>query len=394
MTDAYLTLESAQSSLRRLPQYPVVAQSSHGFAVGALIRHNGSTWVTASASASNTLATHIVARVINANSFSPVAYDAALTVGAHGITPGGVVYLSNAGALSGTAGAIVQSVGRALNSTQILVNITDPAIQSQLYGMVIATYLDITDLPLVTRNSATQVIVSPGVAVVEHHLDPNDRRIWRLATGVGSQIAVNLPGGVSAGQTVYLWLGVNASDTATAFFDSSNVAANRPSGYDYVRLLTAIVLNGSAQIPAFEMDEERWIYSDFVAETFIAGASWASKVIPGCPLGKVEVFGISTSGLPVTSGTYSIRTSLSNPTTSAIAAPSGSPVETSAFNGNISAHYESTTNSVRAFATNFFGIATDRLLWHYKTTGSNYLGATHYPTVRLLKYRTVARQLT
>lgn len=376
--------------------FPVFNRNGHGFTVGTAIRHNGSIWVRADAQSAANLATHIVAKVIDANNFSAVSYHPNLIIGTHGITRGEIVYLSNtSGNLSGTAGTYSQIVGRAISSTGILVNIADPTIQTQLAHVLVATYFDMSDLPLVTWNSATQVTVSPGVAVCRHHLDPNDRRMWRLPSGIGSQITVTLPGGVSVGQTIYLWLGTTISGATTAFFDTSNVAANRPSGYDYVRLLTSFVLNGSAQIPTFVMDEERWIYSDFARETFIAGASWASKVIPGCPLGNVEVFGIASSGLPVNALTYSIRISLANPTTAAIAAPTSSMHSESLFNGNLSAYHVSASADSRSNTDNFFGIATDRLLWHYKTQpGGTYLSADYYPTVRLLKYRTAARQLT
>lgn len=120
MSDHYISMDEDGASLRRLPNYPLVTQTAHGFVAGDLVRNGTGTWVKGTASTPETVPTHVVARVISANAFSPVAYEPSLELTAHGFASGALLYASDtAGEIATSAGTNSHTVGTVLDANRI-----------------------------------------------------------------------------------------------------------------------------------------------------------------------------------------------------------------------------------------------------------------------------------
>lgn len=87
----------AQSSLFK------VIQVAHGFGAGEAIYHDGSIWALAQSDTEATLGTHLVGSVYGADTFVAVI-SGRVEIASHGLTPGGLYYVSNTtpGALTTT----------------------------------------------------------------------------------------------------------------------------------------------------------------------------------------------------------------------------------------------------------------------------------------------------
>lgn len=97
-----------------------VTQASHGLAVGDVIRHNGTSYVKATAdTASNAEAVGVVTSVPDANSF---AYQTAGHVsGLSGLTAGELYYLQDDGSLDATPGTVEKPVLIAVSATSAVI---------------------------------------------------------------------------------------------------------------------------------------------------------------------------------------------------------------------------------------------------------------------------------
>jgi hypothetical protein len=101
----------------------------------------------------------------------------------------------------------------------------DPAT-GRLYATptIEATLIDISEMPLVTWASATTVTVGAGAAICRSIVDNNSKRLWHRYLGIAN-ITATLPVGVSASQTVYLYVATNGTNdppSDTAFFSTTN----------------------------------------------------------------------------------------------------------------------------------------------------------------------------
>lgn len=103
-------------ALRRLANSVRVAQTTHGLAVGEVVRHNGTSWIEALAdTAGNAVSVGIVTSVIDADTFR-FAFAGDVT-GLSGLTAGSVYYLQDAGGLGTTAGTVTVPVLLATSAT-------------------------------------------------------------------------------------------------------------------------------------------------------------------------------------------------------------------------------------------------------------------------------------
>jgi len=97
-----------------------VNQTAHGFAVGDVLRFDGSAWVKSLAdTAAHAVVLGVVGAVIDADNFTLVL--GGLVGGLSGLTAGDMLYLQDAGGLAATAGTVSTPVAVALSATQITV---------------------------------------------------------------------------------------------------------------------------------------------------------------------------------------------------------------------------------------------------------------------------------
>jgi hypothetical protein len=115
-----------------------VTQNAHGFVEKWLVYHNGTSWVSASAAALESLATHMVVRVINVNTFE-VAQVGAWAFS--GIVPG-PIYLSASvpGTTASTPEGLGQKVATGIGDSYHLLMGGSPA------GPPVAALDDLTDV--------------------------------------------------------------------------------------------------------------------------------------------------------------------------------------------------------------------------------------------------------
>lgn len=259
--------------------------------------------------------------------------------------------------------------------------------------------VDPSNPPVMSYVSGTSLAVSTGECVVG---DGTSRRAWintapitktlsswAAGSGVGGRLK---PSAFALSETVFVFALMNGSGLIEVGFDDNVNCTNQPSGYKWFKLIGAFQLltSGSAIFQQFSMDKQRWVTANFQKEIFIAGASWASKLIPGCPMGDIQVFGIVGAGLPVDGGSYAIRVTTTNPVASGLAAPQNATHSDATFDGNVSSYLTSVGGlsyfSPRLNTDKFVGVASSGLLWYYKT-GSAYIGVGNTSTFRLEGYR-------
>lgn len=99
-------------------------QSSHGFSVGNVIRHNGTIWVKAQADSEANSRAQGVVEYVNGNDFT-VVFSGYISITAWGLTGGSPYYLdaSTAGAITTTAPVFKKPILIALSATEALVDI-------------------------------------------------------------------------------------------------------------------------------------------------------------------------------------------------------------------------------------------------------------------------------
>ena len=96
-----------------------VTQTAHGFAVGDVLRNDGTSWVKSTAdTAANGVVLGVVASVADANNFSLAL--GGVVGGLTGLTAGATLYLQDAGGLGATAGTVSIPVAIATSATSIV----------------------------------------------------------------------------------------------------------------------------------------------------------------------------------------------------------------------------------------------------------------------------------
>lgn len=155
VTDLTLT-DAEQASWR------VLSQTAHGFAVGDVVRHNGTSYVKAQAdSAANAEAVGVVSQVHDANTFALTTHG--YVSGLSGLTAGSVYFLSpsSAGALTATEPSTAGQVSKPL----LIAVSTTAGYFFNLRGVVIRALAEMIvkvtedDVVVVTGNGQMQVVI-------------------------------------------------------------------------------------------------------------------------------------------------------------------------------------------------------------------------------------------
>src|SRR5690606_9014266 len=222
-----------------------VTQVSHGLSVGDVVRHNGTSYVAATAdTAENAEAVGVVTSVPDTDSF--VYQATGLVTGLSGLTPGEVYHLQDAGglgtspgtvekpvliAVSSTSGVMVLAVG-ASGGASAFTDLTDvPSAYTDAGGKLVAVTAGADGLEFVDPPNAPDLTgLLPKLATVNSYagnrtLDGDDSGAYVRITAAGT---VTLPDGLATGFQCVI---VNATDSDTVAL-SAATTLTLPSGFD------------------------------------------------------------------------------------------------------------------------------------------------------------------
>lgn len=222
-----------------------VTQASHGLSVGDVVRHNGTSYVAATAdTASNAEAVGVVTSVPDTDSF--VYQATGLVTGLSGLTPGEVYHLQDAGglgtspgtvekpvliAVSSTSGVMVLAVG-ASGGASAFTDLSDtPASYAGAGGKLVAVTVGADGLEFVDPPNAPDLTgLLPKLATVNSYagnrtLDGDDSGAYVRITAAGT---VTLPDGLATGFQCVI---VNATASAEVALSAATTLVI-PTGFE------------------------------------------------------------------------------------------------------------------------------------------------------------------
>jgi len=393
-----------------------ITQANHGFIDGTAIYFDGLDWQRAIATSKTTAATKIVTKVIDSHNFEVSSFYQNLYLPSHGLS-NNIIYLSQtvAGQLTTvepTTG-IRQIVARHFDIDHFDVTIFPPTLLYEDIATEAEARTGVNNInwmsPLRTFQAIEEFLMLPEDKVIASYGSPttvgfSQGKVIIKNTITEKRAWVNVPyltkyinsawqqgdeqGGAGvvflANDTVFVFIISNGTN-ADILFDTSSVAANRPSGWDWVRMISVFKLNGSAQFYAFYQHKDGWIEADWSSQSYNITTSELDYSLIGCPEGiEVECEVLASSGIGLA---YDIRAYRFYSPSISRSIPNASGAWQSIFNGDLFAYLEDSPRYVHETTVVSKSIFTDSGKVRARASGGSWLNSAHYPTFRLVKYK-------